>query len=185
MDSFDVKQTKLYVEKWFALNPDFTSQEQEQKVNAFMFESQVVPDLRSNPLLLALMCNIYRGEGYLPKNRPDVYTKCANMLFERWDKRRGIHYDLPFERHIRPTMNYLANWIYVDQARTSGVTEDKLITAASTYLNQWLFEYWDEAEDAARAFIRFCRGRAWVFTDTGTTDTGERLYQFTHRTFLE
>ena len=34
-------------------------------------------------------------------------------------------------------------------------------------------------------FISFCRGRAWVFTDTGTEKGGERLYQFTHQTFLE
>ena len=30
-----------------------------------------------------------------------------------------------------------------------------------------------------------CAGRAWVFTDTGSTGAGERIYQFTHRTFLE
>jgi len=41
------------------------------------------------------------------------------------------------------------------------------------------------AREAARKIIRFCRGRAWIFTDTGTTATGESLYQFTHRTFLE
>ena len=42
-----------------------------------------------------------------------------------------------------------------------------------------------KAERAAEQFIEFCTGRAWVFTDTGTTKEGERLFQFTHRTFLE
>ena len=42
-----------------------------------------------------------------------------------------------------------------------------------------------KARRAAQDFIGFCTGRAWVFTDTGTTAEGEKLYQFTHRTFLE
>ena len=41
-----------------------------------------------------------------------------------------------------------------------------------------------EAEQIAKEFIGFFSGRAWVFTDTGADKT-QRLYQFTHRTFLE
>jgi hypothetical protein len=33
--------------------------------------------------------------------------------------------------------------------------------------------------------VEFSRGRMWVFSDTGTTAAGEKLYAFTHRTFLE
>ena len=47
------------------------------------------------------------------------------------------------------------------------------------------FEDSDEAEAAAHDFVTFCHGRAWVFTDLGSTASGEALYQFTHRTFLE
>ena len=43
----------------------------------------------------------------------------------------------------------------------------------------------DEAVAVARDFVAFWRGRMWVFTDVGTTRSGERLYSFTHRTFLE
>jgi len=66
-----------------------------------------------------------------------------------------------------------------------GATESSLITKAGEYLGTRYYETLEEAEYAAAEFIKFCRGRAWVFTDTGTTNTGERLYQFTHRTFLE
>jgi hypothetical protein len=185
---FEDKQVRKYVENWFALDPDLTDSQQQQKVKAFLEESGTVPDLTSNPLMLGLMCNIYRGEGYIPKNRPDVYGKCAEMLFERWDKGRGILVPLPIkgiESQVKPAMMYLANWIYADKALQGGVTEQKLIEKASDYLCQRRFEDRDEAEQAACEFIRFCRGRAWVFTDTGTTKEGERLYQFTHRTFLE
>jgi predicted NACHT family NTPase len=162
-----------------------TSEQQKEKAKNYIEESEIVPDLRSNPLMLALMCNIYRGENYIPQNRPDVYEKCTTMLFERWDKGRGIHVSLPFEAIIKPAMMYLAHWIYANESLQGGVTERDLIIKATDYLCGRRFEDRDEAERAAREFIEFCRGRAWVFTDTGTTKTGEKLYQFTHRTFLE
>jgi len=185
LSPFDEEQVKDYVGKWFSLDTHLTDEQQKQKVEAFLDESEVVPDLRSNPLILALLCNIYRGDGYIPRNRPDVYEKCALMLFERWDKGRGIRVPLPFEVHIKPTMMCLAHWIYTNEVLKSGVTEQSLVTKAADYLCPKVFDDRDEAEKAACEFIEFCRGRAWVFTDTGTTKEGERLYQFTHRTFLE
>jgi hypothetical protein len=107
------------------------------------------------------------------------------MLFERRDKSRGIFVPLPFEAHVSPAMKYLAHWIYSNDRLQTGVTEENLVSHATEYLCPRRFEDKVEAERAARDFIDFCRGRAWVFTDTGTTKTGERLYQFTHRTFLE
>ncbi len=182
---FNEAQVREYVTKWFSADSDLTPLQQKQQGDAFIQESRIVSDLRANPLMLALMCNIYRGENYIPRNRPDVYEKCAVMLFERWDKSRGIHVPLPFEAHISPAMKFLAHWIYADEALQGGVTEQALVAKATDYLCSWRFEDRDEAERAAREFIDFCRGRAWVFTDTGTTKEGERLYQFTHRTFLE
>lgn len=182
---FDENQVKEYVSKWFCTDADLTPEQQTQKAQGFLEESQIVLDLRSNPLMLALMCNIYRGENYIPRNRPDVYEKCATMLFERWDKSRGIHVPLPFEAHIRPSMMYLAHWIYAGETLQRGVPEKALVTKTTDYLCPRRFEDRDEGEKAAREFIEFCRGRAWVFTETGTTGEGERLYQFTHRTFLE
>jgi len=185
ISDFDEDQIKEYASKWFKLDTELSTDQQIQKVDSFISESSIVPDLRRNPLMLALMCNIYLGENYIPKNRPDVYEKCALMLFERWDISRGIQVALPFEAHIRPAMMYLANWIYSDESLQGGVTETNLVNAATDYLHSQRFEDRDEAEKASREFIAFCRGRAWVFTDTGTTKEGERLYQFTHRTFLE
>ncbi len=178
-------QIKEYVNKWFAVIEEISTEERSALAETFLAESQIVQDLCSNPLMLSLMCTIYRGERYIPRNRPDVYEKCALMLFDRWDKTRGIEVTLPFEAHIRPAMMYLADWIYRDQDLQSGVTESRLVACAAEYLSQKRYEDEDEARHAAQAFIEFCTGRAWVFTDTGTTESGERLYQFTHRTFLE
>ena len=185
LSGFDDEQVQEYATKWFAVNTDLTVDQRRRETATFLVESRIVPDLRANPLMLGLMCNIYRGENYIPRNRPDVYRKCAEMLFERWDRSRGIHYSLPFIAHVRPTMIYLAHWIYSEEALQGGATEQQLITKAAEYLYPDRFDDRDEAAMAAHEFIEFCRGRAWVFTDTGTTSSGERLYQFTHRTFLE
>jgi hypothetical protein len=177
---FDENQVREYVTKWFKVN-----EEPEEKGEAFLNESQFVSDLRSNPLMLALMCKLYRREGYIPRNRPEVYEKCAEMLFEKWDKNRDIPVEFRFEDNIRPAIAYLADWLYADQGLQGGVTESQLIAKLSEYLLEHRFDDRDQAERAAREFIQFFRGRAWVFTGIGTTADGEELYQFTHRTFLE
>lgn len=182
---FNESKVQEYATKWFKTYSDLPSLQQQSKTQQFLAESRIVPDLRANPLMLGLMCNIYRGENYIPRNRPDVYEKCANMLFERWDKSRGIAAVLPFESDLGPAMKYLAHWIFSDEALQGGVTEDSLIAKVTEYLWPMRFEDEFEAERAARDFVAFCRGRAWVFTDVGTTKDGERLYKFTHRTFLE
>lgn len=185
---FEYEQVEEYTQKWFALDEELTEEEKKNKIEAFLRESRNVNDLRSNPLILGLMCNIYRGEGYIPQNRPAVYEKCTELLFERWDKQRDIK--LPelvkkIEYNLRSLIQLLAYYIYSNDSLQTGVTEEKLIAKASEYLLQKKFEEPDEARQVAQEFVQFCRGRAWVFSDVGTTPDGENLYLFTHRTFLE
>jgi hypothetical protein len=182
---FEEDQVADYARKWFATDEQLAPNQCDKMAESFIRQSAIAPDLRSNPLTLALMCNIFRGENYIPRNRPAIYDKCATMLFERWDRGRGILVALPFEDHIDSAMKHLAFWIYSDEALQGGVTESALVHKATEYLYPRRFDDEEEAEGAARQFIQFCTGRAWVFTDTGTTSEGERLYQFTHRTFLE
>jgi predicted NACHT family NTPase len=93
---FNDQQVREYAQKWFDRDDDYIREQRRQKAAAFISESSLVQDLRGNPLMLGLMCNLYRVEGYIPKNRPEVYGKCSIMLFERWDKVRDILIPLPF-----------------------------------------------------------------------------------------
>ncbi len=185
LGDFQPPQVAEYARKWFAVNPSETQRPLASEVSEFLADSGEVGDLRSNPLMLALMCNLYRGAGYIPRNRPEVYRKCAVMLFERWDRGRRINVQLDFERHLRPALQHLAHWIYSHPNLQSGASERTLIQEAADFLQRKRFPDVDEARAEAGRFVEFCRGRAWVFTDTGTTASGERLYEFTHRTFLE
>jgi hypothetical protein len=183
LNGFGRDQVDDYVRRWFS-QEDLSSDDVDIWTESFMKESESVQDLTSTPLLLALMCIIYRGERSLPKNRPAVYERCATMLFDKWDSSRGINTDLRAGQLVDPAMKHLAYWIF-SQDNADGVTESGLIAETTRYLHERSIEDPDEAVHAAKEFVEFCRGRAWVFTDVGTTPDGEPLYKFTHRTFLE
>jgi hypothetical protein len=183
--AFEPDQVREYSTKWFALQTELNPEEQREWAASFLRDSEIVPDLRSNPLMLALMCNLYRGDRYIPRNRPDVYEKCATLLFEKWDRSRNIRVPMPFEVHVLPAIRHLAYWIYSSEALQDGVTERDLVSAATDYLHERRFEDPQDAEQAARQFVEHCRGRLWVFSNVGRTSDDQELYRFTHRTFLE
>jgi len=182
---FGDEQVGEFVVKWFAQEEGTTVDSADRSAASFLAESLSVPDLRTNPLLLSLMCILYRGEGSLPRNRAEVYEQCANLLFRRWDARRGIHNEFRAYRFLDSTLQHLAWWLFTRGRAQSDVTEDELVGETASFLHGRGFEAADEARDAAREFVEFCRGRTWVFSDMGTTASGEHLYSFTHRTFLE
>jgi hypothetical protein len=180
---FDDRQVTEYVQKWFA-QEDGLSAAGRQAI-AFLAESASVPDLRANPLMLALMCVLYRGEGSIPRNRPGVYEKCSMLLLGKWDARRHIHVQLRAGAQAEPATRHLAYWILTSHKDQPVVTERELLRETSAFLADRSFEDPGQAAQAAEEFIAFCQDRAWVFSDAGTTATGERLYTFTHQTFLE
>jgi hypothetical protein len=182
---FSADQVTDYVRKWFTHDPDVEAGEAERWANAFMGESASVLDLLSNPLVLALMCILYRGEGSLPRNRAEVYEQCANLLFRKWDARRHIYLSLRAGHLVESALRHLAWWLLSRDQGQPAVTERQLVNETAAFLHGRGFESEGEARDAAAEFIAFCRGRMWVFSDIGTTASGDVLYGFTHRTFLE
>ncbi|CAM4023900.1 NACHT domain-containing NTPase [Kibdelosporangium persicum] len=184
LSHFGTAQIEDYVRKWFNLDSSLSTAERESFPRAFMHESELVRDLRENPLMLSLMCGIYSIEGYIPRNRPEVYEKCAKMLFERWDKQRSIVIPLPFDAHVKSALYALALWLYENPENQEGLTRERLVAFMTKYLREKRFDSIEESENAANEFIDFCTGRAWVLTDIGSSPT-EPLFGFTHRTFLE
>ncbi len=132
------------------------------------------------------MCILYRGEGSLPRNRAEVYQQCADLMFRRWDAHRRIHQDLRAGHLVEPVLRDIAWRLFAEKKLQPTMTEQKLIDDTAEFLQSRGFERADDARAAAGEFVEFCRGRMWVFTDAGTDPgSGERLYAFTHRTFLE
>ncbi|MFE9235174.1 NACHT domain-containing protein [Cellulosimicrobium funkei] len=65
-----------------------------------------------------------------------------------------------------------------------GVLRAELVDEAARFLAN-VVEGTAECRAAAIEFVDFCKGRAWVLSDAGTTAEGDELYKFTHRTFME
>lgn len=185
ISEFAPKDVHSYVHKWFSSQNQYTELEATRLASSFMEQSESVTDLRSNPLMLALMCIIFRGENFIPRNRPAVYEKCSNLLFEKWDGHRAIEVPLEARAHVNAALMYVAHWMLFTGSGDAGVPYDLLVREMSTYLRGRAYETEDAAKRAAAEFVDFCRGRAWVFSDAGTTADGEPLFTFTHRTFME
>jgi hypothetical protein len=184
---FDQRDVRRYVDSWFLLDESMPSTSERRSVaDRFLVSSETVQDLRSNPLLLALLCNLFKTTGYqdLPRSRPAILEKCSLVLFDRWDRHRGIG-DIDFERDFEPTVAFIAYTIFTGKRFVDGISEPQLIDLAVQYLWPRRFSTEDGARSFARSFVEHCSGRAWVFSDVGTTADGEPIYQFTHRTFME
>ena len=185
VDGFSRADIGEYVKKWFASQNDYTEIEAERLATEFIAQSQAVSDLSSNPLMLSLMCIIFRGENFIPRNRPAIYEKCAMLLFEKWDGHRQIEVPLQARDYVDAAMKHVAFIYLTSGAADSGILRTELIREMTSYLFPRAMETREAAERAAEEFIDFCAGRAWVFSDAGTTAAGEPIFTFTHRTFME
>src|SRR6185312_15978962 len=185
IDGFDRSNVSYYVEKWFASQSAYTEAEASKRSSDFMAQSEPVQELSANPLMLSLMCIIFRGENFIPRNRPAIYEKCANLLFEKWDGHRQIEVPLQARDHVDAAMKHVA-FVFLDSdSSDTGITRGALVREMTTYLYPRAMESEGKARNAAEEFVDFCAGRAWVFSDAGSTAAGEPIFTFTHRTFME
>jgi hypothetical protein len=174
-----------YARKWFTTQEGVAAAEAGAWARAFLAESANATDLRANPLLLSLMCILYRGAGSLPGDRTGIYARCAELLLRKWDEQRELYRRVKADHLVEPTIRYLAWWLFTREDSRAETTERELRAKAAEFLYGRGYELEEEALAAAQEFIEFCRGRMWVFSEAGTTASGEKLYAFTHRTFME
>lgn len=174
---------RSYVRNWFTLDEATSATECDRLITSFMHDSRHIPELRSNPLLLTLLCAMYSSDRYLPANLAQVYERCALMLFEQWDARRDIRLPLQFEGRVRGAVQHLAWRMFSAPGSGKPLSRTRIVRVLTEYLEPQLDSH-DESVATAERFLQFCTGRAWVLTDVGATDT-EPQFGFTHRTFLE
>lgn len=179
---FDNEQVAAYARNWFELNDSLAPSDRKRLCQAFLGESEVIEDLRSNPLLLSLLCSMYASEQYLPRNRAQIYERCAVMVFERWETMRGIRIPVEFEGKLRGAIQQLA-WTMLTYGGPPELPRHGVQRILVDYLRAKHFDE-DDARALAQQFLAYCAGRAWVLVGVGATET-EPIYGFAHRTFLE
>ncbi len=182
---FNNKQVAEYARRWFCLQgnaiPDYTGR---QSADLFLAESAGTAELRENPLLLSLLCVLYRQGCRIPEDLSEVYAQCTELLLATWDMHRRIN--IPTMSHRLRTLLYrLSWWIYENDLNEPGITEGELREFCVAQLLKIKAADEDGARSIAADFIAHCSGRAWVFSDAGSSDTKHRRFKFTDRTFLE
>lgn len=179
LQEFSIEQVREYATRWFA------HAGRAELCETFMSESLCVKDLRVNPLLLSLLCNLYRSSGEIPNNRREIYADCAELLFKRWDAHRHIQSSHSVPRFANQLMQQIAEWFFSSTSAQSGVEERQISKVIADYMVSDIGLLQDEARESAKEFLDFCADRAWLLGSDGTNDRNQRIYSFTHRTFLE
>ncbi|AFM18937.1 putative NTPase (NACHT family) [Mycolicibacterium chubuense NBB4] len=179
LKEFELDQALIYVKKWFKLV------DKPQLTDAFIHDSEQVADIRLNPLMLSLLCLLYRESGSIPSRRLDIYEECARLLFKRWDSHRRIMVDGAIPDFSDLLMQEIARWYYTSPSAQGGLDETVIRGMLKHILVDQSGFPGNRAEEAAADFLEFCAGRAWLLGVTGSNDRGERLFSFTHKTFSE
>ena len=181
---FTLGQVKQYAQRWFRLDTSISAGEESGWVDSFMTQSEQAKDLRANPLVLSLLCALFRTRHSLPRNKPEIYEECAKLLFDMWDRQRGIDAAYHFAAHIRPAVQQIAWLMFTDRSGRQALPRSELQDFLAEYMLLRRFPDPNDAIQAADDFLDFWAGRAWVLTDLGA-DALQPHYGFVHRTFLE
>lgn len=180
LQEFTSGQVAEYVEKWF-----HSIRRSEVEKDAFLRDSAAIRDIRSNPLMLSLLCTLYRMRGFIPQNRRHVYRECAELLFNRWDSMRQIEQPYDHRHYGQRLVQELALFYYRSQTAQAGVEERQLTKIIASFFRDTGGAEPSDAESRAQNFLDFCADRAWLLTKKGPSDRGDRVFGFTHRTFME
>lgn len=177
--SFDDDQVAEYAKKWF------DSRASPELLDPFIRDVDPLPDIRSNPLMLSLICTLYKSRRQIPRSRREVYNQCADLLFMRWDSLRSIDQPVDHIAHGHDLIQDIAYFYYKSSAAQKGVERQQLIDIVGRYLQDSAGVLQAEARRRAAAFVEFCANRAWLLGRSGVSPGGADLFVFTHRTFME
>ena len=157
------------------------------KAAAFVAESANATDLRANPLLLSLMCILYRGAGSLPGDRAGIYARCAELLLAQVGRAaRAVPAGAGRTTSSSQPSRYLAWWLFTREDSRAETTEQRAASPRPpSSFTTGLRDARTRPGPRPGSSLSSAGAAMWVFSDAGTTADGEKLYAFTHRTFLE
>ncbi len=180
LDEYSNEQLHEYVSRWFTLEGT-----QGNSSLHFLRESESIDDIRRNPLMLSLLCSLYEDQGWIPRNRRDVYHDCALLLFRRWDSMRHVRMPVDHQEHGIQLMRDLGYFFFSQPTAASGIERSQLKKLIRNFFIDTGGSQEDAADERAESFLQYCSDRAWLLSDRGTNAHGQRLFGFTHRTFQE
>lgn len=176
---FSIQQVHDYAIRWF------TPFGKPGLLEGFERDVQSLDEIKTNPLMLSLLCTLYTARGYLPTNRRLVYEQCTQLLFHRWDSMRQIEQPSDLRNYGPDLMQDLAHLYYRSPNAQAGLQERVLQGVVEHFFMDTAGVLPIDARTRAKDFLEFCADRAWLLGVAGVDDIGERIFTFTHQTFLE
>jgi len=185
----DDAQSGTFVHSWFraayqAIGLDRNAaQEKSRSLAALLHEPSYrvgrMPELRSNPLLLTVLCLVYHEDSSLPRSRVRLYERCVKVLLETW--RQQVYTQLGKGRPYSPdaarqVLASVAWWMHEQKDRRTVPLTDMEKTASSElplYPNSGL-------GGDGREFIRLMREESGIVAASGAG-----FVEFLHLTFQE
>ena len=83
---FNEGEITSYVEKFLRTSGGAKQAESKRRTRELVNQtSEHAADLRSNPLMLGLMSWLFLANENIPQNRPEIYSECARLMFEKSD----------------------------------------------------------------------------------------------------
>ncbi|MFN0055875.1 MAG: NACHT domain-containing protein, partial [Planctomycetales bacterium] len=146
----DDGQVEQFVRDWFSaafkklLGPGPTSEARAADDSTRLLEILALPayqtgrirELRTNPLLLTILCIVFHEERKLPTGRAELYAHCIRVFLETW--RRELYESAqgdkvePYDaRAAQDVLAQVAWWMHQQQDRTAAPLEDLAAEAAT------------------------------------------------------
>ncbi|AFY76955.1 MAG: NACHT domain-containing NTPase [Hydrococcus sp. C42_A2020_068] len=103
---FKQDQIETFAKKWFIAT---ANSEREGILKAEQFleqlerpENQPIRELGITPILLNLICSVFKERASFPTKRSKLYQAGLDILLQRWDRARGIHRDRVYQHLSLP-----------------------------------------------------------------------------------
>ena len=103
--NFSWGQIQEFVKKWFESDPN-----KAEKLLKDLAGNLRMQTLAENPLILSLIAIVYGQDLKLPQRRAELYRRCAELLLQEWDDRRGVERFSQFNREDIQNLLIEAAW---------------------------------------------------------------------------
>ncbi len=115
------------VERWFHASAPETGPDQAEarRLAGGLWAELKTPELRTtrmfeltrNPLMLSVLCAVYRQRGSLPTRRVELYEQCLQELVRQWCSKGTLPRRFG-DREARQVLQALAYWLHGERGRT-------------------------------------------------------------------
>ena len=180
LQDFQDDEIKRFVDAWHreAFQDPVERAESQGRVERGLAESRAIRELAGNPLLLTLLSIVARVQD-LPRDRVNLYDRCAHLLLDNWQLGKSENRDKLGPDQKMRILQCVAAKVQEEKTGLEGnvISEANLRAVIEEQLRALAVpEPWFEAGE----LIRKLRERNFMLAYLG-----DRQYGFVHRTFLE